>query len=251
MSMRPAVVLLAVALVVSGAAVGVMSGPASAECAAYMDTRPARMSDFAGYAFRATVTESSDDVGPPPRGNAPFNWHVEMAVDQVYAGDVPDTVVSEGWDAGCGSLRGDQLRVGERVVVMTRLLPLGPDDLRWRGDSLVWTATPRGWHLYRRALNVSGTFAILPREARGYLTSGQLAALVSALPGTDTAPTETPSGPPPTVGVAHDLDAPITDAFSGWHRDGEEASSDAATPAGAASASRTSVLRLVYSVTRE
>jgi hypothetical protein len=230
MSVRLPVVMLATALVVSSAASVIVSGRASAECAAWEHVRPARMSDFAGYAFRATVTESSDDVGPPPRGGAPFDWHVEMSVDQVYAGDVPETIISEGWEGGCASLRGDQLRVGDRLVIVSRRLPTGPEDLRWRGDSLVWHATPHGWRLYRRSFNVSSRFSRLPREARGYLTSTRLAALVARnpgdLPSTDVGPSPAPGGAvrgdPPTVGpMPDDPDAPVPDFIPVWHRDGE------------------------------
>lgn len=210
MSLRPPIVMLVTALVLSSAATVVVGGPASAECSAWEHPRPARMSDFAGFAFRATVTESSRDVGPPPSGNAPFDWHVEMSVDEVYAGDVPAMVVSEGWSAGCAALRGDQLRVGDRVVITTSLLPRGPDDLRWRGQSLVWRATPDGWRLYRWAFSGSTRFSSLPTEVKGDLTTAELAALVAVapdeLPPTDVAPAGSlpgrpVRGTPPTVGL--------------------------------------------------
>jgi hypothetical protein len=155
-----------------------------------------------------------------------------MSVDEVYAGDVPAVVVSEGWSAGCAALRGDQLRVGDRVVITTSLLPRGPDDLRWRGHSLVWRATPDGWRLYRWALSVSTRFSSLPNDAKGDLTIAELAAFVSApedeLPPTDAASAGSPPGrpvrgTPPTVGpTPDDPDAPIPDFVPVWHRDREE-----------------------------
>jgi hypothetical protein len=158
--------------------------PAAAECTGYEHPRPARISDFTGYAFSARVTDATRDAGPSPPGDAPFDWHVELAVDHAYAGDVPDTITSEGWSVGCASLRGDQLRTGDRVFIISSALPRGAQDRRWRGDSLVWIATVDGWRQYRRAFNVSGMYSSLPAETRGDLTTTRLVALATDLPAT-------------------------------------------------------------------
>ncbi|MBX3030374.1 MAG: hypothetical protein KF809_09460 [Chloroflexi bacterium] len=187
-------------LVLSLVATLAAATPTAAECLAFQSPARPTMSDFARYAFVATVTDASRTPGAAPPGNAPFDWHVEMAVERVYVGDVPDTITSDGWSVGCASLRGDQLRTGDHLFVMSSALPRGSHDLRWRGDTLVWISTDRGWHLYRRAISLSGEFSGWPREALGYLTTARLAALAAGLPATD-APEPDPRDAPDSDSV--------------------------------------------------
>src|SRR5690242_20837735 len=61
MSLRPLVAIATISLLLSALATVTVTTPASAECSAFEPMPPARMSDFDGYAFTATVTERSEE----------------------------------------------------------------------------------------------------------------------------------------------------------------------------------------------
>lgn len=106
-----------------------------------------------GYAFTATVDEASDDVGPPVPENAPFDWHLALGTDRVYLGDVPDTFTFDGWSAGCNGIRGDQMRTGDQLFILSehldpRLVPRDP----LHGDFLLWKREDGRWDYYADAI---------------------------------------------------------------------------------------------------
>jgi hypothetical protein len=106
-----------------------------------------------GYAFIATVDEASGDVGPPVPDNSPFDWHIEISTDRVYLGDVPDTLTFDGWSAGCYGIRGDQMKAGDRLLILSEHLDLSflPRDPLY-GDFLMWKRMDGQWDYYADAL---------------------------------------------------------------------------------------------------
>jgi hypothetical protein len=161
---------------------------ALAECMSY----PIRATDQldVGYAFTATVTESSADVDPPKPENAPFAWHVELDIERVYRGRLADRLVFNGWQAGCHRLRGNALRTGDRIFVVSNVFR--PDPARvdpfWTMDAevVVWKASNNGWTFYGDVLEYGSDLEFYPPEARSATTTGDILALVADAPIPDT-----------------------------------------------------------------
>lgn len=167
---------------------------ASAECMSWSirsSERPA-----VGYAFIATVTEASADVDPVT-DMADYDWHIELAVERVYRGTVPDSFSYNGWDVGCHFLRGDHLRTGDRLFIATESIaqwgvPSDPFD----GDVLVWVRDGGRWQLHTTALDYGTDRDFYPRAARIATTTADIVAIVSSarLPDTSTVTADTAAG---------------------------------------------------------
>lgn len=170
---------LLAAIAVSAGAPGV----ANAECIPV----PARPADVVlAVAFVAEVTEVSDEVDASD--SAPFDWHVELAVEREFGRSVPSTVVINGWEAGCTWLRPAGLHVGDAVFFAT-------DRLRepelW-GPLVIWRAEAGGWAFADDALWPSGESDYWSAPMREADTLTEILAVVGAPPDTSTGP---PRGP--------------------------------------------------------
>lgn len=133
------------------------------------------------YAFVATVAEASRDVGPRVPDSAPFDWHLELDVDRIYAGDVPDTIAFDGWDAGCSAPRGDQMTTGDRVFITSehfRLTDL-PRNPMW-GDFLMWRWVDGRWAFYEEATGWTGEDRWLTAAMQNASSTSSILRLVRA-----------------------------------------------------------------------
>lgn len=183
---------LAASLLLAGSFLVILAPTASAECMSW----PIRSSDRAdiGYAFIATVAEASTDVDPAP-DMADYDWHIEMAVERTFRGNVPESFSYNGWDVGCHFLRGDHLRSGDRLFIATERIaqwnvPSDPFD----GDVLVWIRDDGRWKLHTKALDYGTDRDFYPRAARSARTTADILAIVGSarLPDTSTATTTSP-----------------------------------------------------------
>jgi hypothetical protein len=166
----------------------VIAAPASAlaECAAWAEPAPPSLR----YAFTATVTDASTDVEPTE--GAPFDWHVDLAIDEVYRGELPDRIVYNGHDAGCHALRGDRLSTGERIFVVANEVNIRGD----RGDPfggirpqvMAWHWTGDAWAFYDEALDPSQNDQTYPPEARSATTTAAILQFIWSMPDTSVEP---------------------------------------------------------------
>jgi hypothetical protein len=208
--------LLAAMVLAAVTTIGLTS-TASAECLDY----PIAAGDHldVGYAFVATVTEASDAVDPPQADSAPYDWHVELAVERTYRGYVPDQLTFNGWDVGCHNLRGEHLRAGDRIFIATERLELRSSrvDPFW-GDVVAWKDAGGGWAFYTSALDHAYDKAFYPRAARSATTTADILALIRSDPAPDTS-TEVSAGerstpmPPSVLGLPF-----VVGLFLGWRR---------------------------------
>lgn len=146
-----------------------------------------------GYAFTATVVEASEAVGPPVADNAPFDWHLELATDRVYRGDVPDTLAFDGWSAGCYGPRGDLMQAGDRLFILSEHLDTTflPRDPLW-GDFLMWKREDGRWAYYADAVGENVEDVWITQAMRDAATTPAIVKLVRLHPpdtATDAAPT--------------------------------------------------------------
>jgi hypothetical protein len=179
--MRPR---LLAALGLAVATLGFCASTASAECFPFPESATAQLD--VGYAFIATVTESSRDVDPPetnpPDGPyAPFDWHIEFAVDRTYLGKVPTKIVYNGWDVGCHELRADHLTTGDKVFILAEAFhpefrPRDPFD----GDVVVWKATASGWRFDPDVLMYGSNTKVYTKAVRDASTSAEILRIVAA-----------------------------------------------------------------------
>ena len=157
---------------------------ALAECEAL----PADLRLDVGYAFVATVTEASTEVDEAV-DMAPFDWHVELRVDRVYDGELPDSIAFNGWTNGCFGISGDSLTTGDRLFIASEefhseYLPRSP----FEGDLVIWRRVNGEWRFDPSAVdedpaNKWGSAAL--RDAT--TTPEILRAIQSAPPDTATA----------------------------------------------------------------
>jgi hypothetical protein len=186
-----------VALVATGVLFAVSVPTASAECFGGPGG-PLRATERpeVGTAFEATVTDASRNVDPGVPEMSAFDWHVELKIDRTYVGHVPDTIVYDGWDAGCHVLRGDGLRTGDRIFVAVEnlaleWLPRDPFD----GDVIVWKATSGAWTFDQAALLWAFDPAYYPKSARNATTTAAILRLISNSRIPDTATLPPPGAP--------------------------------------------------------
>ena len=141
-----------------------------------------------GYAFIAKVDEASRDVGPPVDGNAPFDWHVELNVERVYRGDLPDRFAFDGWDAGCSPLRGDQLQAGDRVFILAEDFELAPPRDPLSGDFLMWRDDGADWSYDAEAIGARVDETWLTARMRTLTRTSEIVRLALTPPDTATRP---------------------------------------------------------------
>jgi hypothetical protein len=153
-----------------------------------------------GYAFSATVLEASEDVDQPTTYDADYTWHVELAIDRTYRGQMPKRLAFNGWDVGCHSLRGDHLRTGDRIFVATSAFKpnahlMDPFSVM-NGDLIAWKRVAGRWAFYEEALDYGSDKDFYPRAARNATTTADILRIISAagLPDTSTAMTSSVDG---------------------------------------------------------
>lgn len=188
---------VAAALLVAGSLLVALAPTVSAECMSW-PIRSSERPDI-GYAFIATVTEASADVDPAP-DMADYDWHIELAVERTYRGDVPATFSYNGWDVGCHFLRGDHLRTGDRLFIATeRIARWGVPSDPFDGDVLVWIRDDGRWKLHTKALDYGADRDFYPRAARIARTTADVVRIVSAarLPDTATTTADSDGDRPP------------------------------------------------------
>jgi hypothetical protein len=187
-----------VALAIAVVAVSAVPSVALAECLhspLFGDDRPTIR-----HAFRATVTEQSADVDPT--GGYPWDWHVELAVEDVYLGELPSRIAYNGHSGesgGCHALWPDQFQEGERVFIAVN--EYTPRD--WLGDpfgeqALAWTWADDHWVFDMDAVPVSYGSDYDATAAQAATTLPEILAFIGSLPDTSTV---TPSEPGLPVGV--------------------------------------------------
>jgi hypothetical protein len=195
---------LIAATLVAMAALAIVTPTTFAECSPGPDTATERLD--VGYAFVATITESSRDVDPPVVDNSAFNWHVELVVDRTYYGKLPATIVYNGWDAGCHELRADQLKTGDRVFMLaegfhSEYLPRDP----FGGDVSLWRSTGNGWQFDPDVLMYGWDPMVYTRQVQDASTTSAILRVVASVtqPETDTArPGITASAHPEPLPIA-------------------------------------------------
>ncbi len=136
------------------------------------------------FAFTATVTEASDEVDPANPGEPPFDWHVELAIDRMYRGQLPARLTLNGRIEDCSYLIGQRLHEGDRLFVA-----LDRHDLDWDGlfgSMLAWRGVGDGWTFDPDLLNYGSDARFYPQEARLATTTAQIVNIIEAYPMPDT-----------------------------------------------------------------
>lgn len=158
-------------------------------------------------AFLATVTIASDDVDANPDGNE-WDWHAELAVDDVYLGKVPKTLAFNGYQGGCAEFQGGALQAGDTIVIAVEELPL--DYLPaapFEGHSVIWHRTQEGWSFFLDAVAGEVRSGFYSDAAYGADTKANILRFITShsMPSTDAAHLEDPAAPPnpgPIVALA-------------------------------------------------
>src|SRR5687767_7288563 len=107
-------VRLLVAAALAGLSLGTQAAGVSAECGNLAVDPVDRLN--VGAAFSARVTEASDDVDPNPIA-LPWEWHLELSVEDSFYGPVPDQLSFNGYEGGCAEFRGEALQTGDRIII--------------------------------------------------------------------------------------------------------------------------------------
>lgn len=173
-----------VALAIASTLLATTAPSASAEC--FNSAPDADEPLTIGYAFVATVTEASENVDPIEE-MAAFDWHVELSVERTYLGQVPDSIVYNGWEYGCHELRGEGLHTGDRIFVATENLNIGylPRD-PFGGDVVAWRSHAGGWRFYEDAVLSGANEGSYPQAARDATTQAEILAIVASAAQPDT-----------------------------------------------------------------
>jgi len=158
-------------------------------------------------AFRATVTEASEDVDPNDDGNA-WDWHVELSVDETYVGEVPTILAFNGYQGGCAEFQGGALRAGDSIIVAVEQLPL--DYLPaapFEGHSVIWHHTQEGWSFFLDAVPGEVRPGFYPEAALDADTKAEILRFITSrsMPSTDAGPAEARATAPssgPAVALA-------------------------------------------------
>ena len=182
--------LLAVALALAFPAA--FAPDALAEC---MDSPPrANERIDVAYAFTATVIDASNTIDPVHPDSHDFNWHVDLRVDRVHRGSLPERLIYNGWSVGCHELLGDQLHAGDRLFIVSNVYreqptPPGADPFAWiDAQVLAWRRIDRQWSFYEDALDYGTDREFYPRAARQATTTAEILRLadIGFLPDTST-----------------------------------------------------------------
>lgn len=151
-------------------------------------------------AFLATVTEASTSVDPNPDAN-PWDWHVELRIDETYVGRVPSTLSFNGYEGGCAELQGGALRTGDRILIAVEqlaldYLPAAP----FERHSMIWHKTSEGWSFFLNAVPGQIRSGFYPDAAVNATTKAGILAFIAAhsMPSTSTHPAAPASWSPST-----------------------------------------------------
>lgn len=186
--------LKAVSLVIAIALAGMLglatASTALAECTwgAPLASKPF----LARYAFRAAVVDVPRDVDPAPRNEPPFTWQVELRIDRVYRGSMPERLVLKGQDVDCSMLMGERLREGDQLFVA-----LTDHHSDWHGlfgELLLWHRVGNGWDFYDEVLHYGQDPRFYPAEARSATTTEAILDVVEAIAVPDTGTIEGATG---------------------------------------------------------
>lgn len=220
------------------ALLAVLAAPAVAECWPPPPSREGVVP--VKFAFVATVAEVSHVVDPPRADSAPFDWHVELAVEKTYRGRVPDKLRLSGWDEGCSYLRPAGLREGDQVFVVLDRLDLVENPSLF-GQILVWRREADAWSFANEALQSGDDPAVWPSAARRATSLSEILALVreQSAPDTATGPQRPQSGGlPGTLALALVLVVAFGAAFGSLRFRSPAAAGRPAPKRGAISAAR-------------
>lgn len=185
---------IVLALVVALCLPSVFAPVALAEC---MDLPPRANEPIdAANAFVATVVDASNDIDPTSADGPEFDWHVELRVDRLYRGRIPDRLSYNGWAVGCHELLGDHLHAGDRLFIVSnvyreRPTPPGADPFAWiDAQVLAWRLVDGRWSFYEDALDYGTDREFYPRAARQATTTAEILRLADRgfLPDTSTDP---------------------------------------------------------------
>lgn len=141
---------------------------------------PASQTFDARFAFTATAREVSKDVPRAASGQPPYEWHVELTIDQTYRGKVPARIILNGRNYDCHTLLGQELRQGDRLFVAFDRR--GLDYGGFYGPMLLWRRTDVGWSFYPEALTYGSDARFYPAVARNATTTAQILDVISATP---------------------------------------------------------------------
>jgi hypothetical protein len=158
-------------------------------------------------AFHANVAVASDEVDPNANGSE-WDWHVELAVDDVYLGMVPKTLVFNGYEGGCAEFQGGALRAGDSIIIAVEELPL--DYLPaapFERHSVIWHRTQEGWSFFLDAVAGEVRSGFYPDAAYGADTKADILRFITShsMPSTDAEHLEHPAAQPnpgPLVALA-------------------------------------------------
>ena len=210
--------LLAVALALAFPAA--FAPDALAEC---MDSPPRANEPIdVAYAFTATVIDASNTIDPVHPDSHDFNWHVDLRVDRVHRGSLPERLIYNGWSVGCHELLGDQLHAGDRLFIVSNVYreqatPPGADPFAWiDAQVLAWRRIDGQWSFYEDALDYGTDREFYPRAARQATTTAEILRLADLgfLPDTSTVSAARGSSQPIWVAVTGPKDWAPDPGFS-------------------------------------
>jgi hypothetical protein len=186
---------LSVVTILLGLFLGAMPSSVFAECSNLIAGQGKHLNLTA--AFLATVTVASDDVDPNADGNA-WDWHVEISVDDVYLGKVPNALVFNGYDGGCAEFQGGALQAGDTIIIAVEDLPL--DYLPaapFEGHSVIWHRTSDGWSFFVDAVAGEVRSGFYPEAAHAADTRADILRFIAShsMPSTTTNPVGEPAAP--------------------------------------------------------
>jgi hypothetical protein len=142
---------------------------------------PARPSEvWLGVAFVADVESVAQF--------APGDYRVEMTVERVYRGDVPDHLDIQVFGAGCTVFQPSGLTLGDRVFFALDKLSL-PENSSLSGPLVIWRKTSTGWAFADDALRDSfGTLGpqYWSKRLRSSDSLSDILAAISGMPNTAT-----------------------------------------------------------------
>jgi hypothetical protein len=161
------------------------------------------------HAFTATVIEASNTVDPAHPDSAEFDWHIDLRVERVYRGEVPDRLIYNGWSVGCHELLGHRLHAGDRLFIASNVFvaqptPPGADPFSWLGANVfAWRRVDGRWSFYEDALDYGSDRHFYAAAARRATTTGEILRLADLgfLPDTATEPAARTSRPAMWVAV--------------------------------------------------
>ena len=179
---------LLIGLVLALSLVVAVPATALAECSAWAEPAPPSLR----YAFTATVMDASGDADPESRDE----WHLDLSIDDVYRGRLPDRISYNGHDVGCHALRGDRLTTGQRIFVVANVVDIredGGDPFGGiRPQVMAWRWTGDAWAFYDEVLDPSQNDQVFPQAAREATTTAAILDFFDSLPETSMAPRSEP-----------------------------------------------------------